>query len=273
MHALLDWAIALSDVRTLFFDNLLIALHSFSFTQKIKDHSSLLSVRSIFKSDVPSSASPWPGTSREPGWGGGGVAVGHLLSPVLRPKSPTALIHQICQLPLSHLMGHPSLVRTPLSEPQRQRCPCFTTTTELGGGGGVTKERRWGLMGGGQGGKTHVLCLKYLLSEKKFTGPLHLDPTHVSFWVAAILIHPWSLALSRIDSRWKKKAYLRGTPIPLCLYSFNNCLTLLCLSSPNKSLSFLAYPPPITAWPLSACPPQQHSLYTVPGALPLTCKV
>jgi hypothetical protein len=46
----------LSDVRTLSFDNLLIALHSFSFTQKIKDHSSLLSVRSIYKSDVPSSA-------------------------------------------------------------------------------------------------------------------------------------------------------------------------------------------------------------------------
>ncbi len=56
MHALLNWAIALSDVRTLFFDNSLIALHSFSFTQKIKDHSSLLSVRSIYKSDVPSSA-------------------------------------------------------------------------------------------------------------------------------------------------------------------------------------------------------------------------
>jgi hypothetical protein len=37
----------LSDVRTLFFDNSLIALHSFSFSQKIKDHSSLLSVRSI----------------------------------------------------------------------------------------------------------------------------------------------------------------------------------------------------------------------------------
>ncbi len=38
-----------------FFDNSLIALHSFSFTQKINDHSSLLSVRSIYKSDVPSS--------------------------------------------------------------------------------------------------------------------------------------------------------------------------------------------------------------------------
>ncbi len=36
-----------------FFDNSLIALHSFSFTQKIKDHSSLLSICSIYKSDVP----------------------------------------------------------------------------------------------------------------------------------------------------------------------------------------------------------------------------
>ena len=39
-----------------FFDSSLIALHSFSFAQKIKDHSTLLSVRSIYKSDVPSSA-------------------------------------------------------------------------------------------------------------------------------------------------------------------------------------------------------------------------
>jgi hypothetical protein len=38
-----------------FFDNSLIALHSFSFTQKINDLSSLLRVRSIYKSDVPSS--------------------------------------------------------------------------------------------------------------------------------------------------------------------------------------------------------------------------
>jgi hypothetical protein len=46
----------LSDVRTLFLNSSLIALHSFSFTQKIKDHSSLLSVCSIYKSDAPSSA-------------------------------------------------------------------------------------------------------------------------------------------------------------------------------------------------------------------------
>jgi hypothetical protein len=36
-------------------DSSLIALHSFSFTQKIEDHSSLLSVHSIYKSDVPTS--------------------------------------------------------------------------------------------------------------------------------------------------------------------------------------------------------------------------
>jgi hypothetical protein len=41
--------------QSLFFDNSLIALHSFSFTQQIKDHSSLLSIRSIYKSDLPSS--------------------------------------------------------------------------------------------------------------------------------------------------------------------------------------------------------------------------
>ena len=45
----------MSDQRTLFFDNSLVALHSFSFTQKIKDRSSLLSARSMYKSDVPSS--------------------------------------------------------------------------------------------------------------------------------------------------------------------------------------------------------------------------
>ncbi len=54
-------------VRTFFFDNSLIALHSFSFTQKIIDHSSSLSsVRSIYKSDVPSSAIRTPSTARMP---------------------------------------------------------------------------------------------------------------------------------------------------------------------------------------------------------------
>jgi hypothetical protein len=56
MHALLKLSDRFERCANSFFDNSLIALHSFSFTQKIKDHSSLLSVRSINKSDVPSSA-------------------------------------------------------------------------------------------------------------------------------------------------------------------------------------------------------------------------
>jgi hypothetical protein len=47
----------LSDQRTLFFDSSLVALRSFPFAQKIKGHSSLLSDRSIQKSDAPSSDS------------------------------------------------------------------------------------------------------------------------------------------------------------------------------------------------------------------------
>ncbi len=107
-------------------------------------------------------SSPWPGTSREPGWGGGGVAVGHLLSPVLRPNSSTALIHHICQLPLSYLMGHPSLERTPLSESQSQRCPCLSTTTELGRGegrgGGLPRRGDEAWWGGGGAGKS-MCCI------------------------------------------------------------------------------------------------------------------
>jgi hypothetical protein len=54
--ALLNWAIALSDQRTLLFDSSLAAPHSFPFAQKIKDRWSLLSDPSIKKNDVPSSA-------------------------------------------------------------------------------------------------------------------------------------------------------------------------------------------------------------------------
>jgi hypothetical protein len=54
-HALLNWAIAMSDVRTLFFANSRIAHRTFSFAQKIKDRTSLMSDRTIFKSNVPSS--------------------------------------------------------------------------------------------------------------------------------------------------------------------------------------------------------------------------
>jgi hypothetical protein len=94
-------------------------------------------------------SSPRPGTSREPGWGGGGVAVGHLLSPALRPNSLTALIHHIRQRHLSYLMGHPSLERTSLSEPQSQRCPRLDNNGAWGGGGYQGEEKK---LGGGEGG-------------------------------------------------------------------------------------------------------------------------
>ena len=70
---------------------------------------------------------------------GGGGAVGHLLPPTLRLNSPTALIHQLCQRHLSHLMGHPSLERTLLLEPQSQRCPA-SQQRSFGGGGGYQGE-------------------------------------------------------------------------------------------------------------------------------------
>jgi hypothetical protein len=76
------------------------------------------------------------------------VAAGHLLSPALQPNSLTALIHHIRQTHLSYLMGHPSLERTPLSEPQSQRRQSQRRGEELGGGG----------RGGGRAGK-RMCCI------------------------------------------------------------------------------------------------------------------
>jgi hypothetical protein len=52
-------------------------------------------------------------------------------------------------------------------------------TTELWGGGGLPRsgvEACWGGGGGGGWAGKCICCLKYLLSEKKFTGQLHLIP-------------------------------------------------------------------------------------------------
>ncbi len=132
-------------------------------------------------------SSPWPGTSRELGWGRGGVAVGHLLSPLLRPNSLTVLIHQICQIPLSYLMGHLSVERTPLSEPQSQRCPRFNNNG-ASGGWGVAKERRRSLMGGGGAGRENA-CVAWNTSSlrKNSLGRYTwILPTFL-FWIAAII--------------------------------------------------------------------------------------
>jgi hypothetical protein len=117
--------------------------------------------------------------------------------------------------PLSYLTGHPSLERIPLSEHQSQRCHAQQQRS-LGGGGGRgegTKERRWsrrGGGGGGEGGKRMCCILKYLLSEKNYKA-VTLESPHISFGWLQLLMHSWSVALSRIDSRWKKSAYLPGT--------------------------------------------------------------
>jgi hypothetical protein len=44
--------------------------------------------------------------------------------------------------------------------------------------------------GGGQGGKTHVLYLKYLLSEKKIQKAVALESYPHFFWVVAIINTP-----------------------------------------------------------------------------------
>ncbi|MFN9982265.1 MAG: hypothetical protein ACK53Y_20225, partial [bacterium] len=59
-----------------------------------------------------------------------------------RPHSLTALTLQICQMPLSYLMGHPSVESTPLSEPWIQRLTCPPLKQRSLGGG-------WGEKGGG----------------------------------------------------------------------------------------------------------------------------
>ncbi len=77
------------------------------------------------------------------------------------------------------------------------------------GGGGVgvgrergTKERRWGW---GLGGGKRMCCDFWAASSLgKNLRPLHLNSTHISFGRLQLLLHLWSVALSRIDSRWKK---------------------------------------------------------------------
>ncbi len=64
---------------------------------------------------------------------------------------------------------------TPVEAPEPEMSPPSYQQSFGGGGGGYQgEEKKLDGGGRGQGGKTHVLGLKYLLSEQKFTGPLHL---------------------------------------------------------------------------------------------------
>ncbi len=114
---------------------------------------------------------------------------------------------------LFHWLWKPAKCAKMTQSPRAKDVPASRQQRSLGerGGGCQGEEMKLG-GGGGQGGKTHVLYLKYLLSEKKFTGLLHLNPTHISFWIAAIInTLVIRVALSMIDSRWKKSAHLRDT--------------------------------------------------------------
>ncbi len=64
--------------------------------------------------------------------GGGGVAVGHLVTPVLRPNSPTALIYQIWQL-RCHNWRITLLLREHPCQSTRARDVFCSTTPKLGG--------------------------------------------------------------------------------------------------------------------------------------------
>jgi hypothetical protein len=67
---------------------------------------------------------------------------------------------------------------TPVGAPEPKMSPLNNNGA---GEGGVCQGEEIKLDGGREGGKTPVIHLKYLLSEKKFTRPLHLNPTHTSF--------------------------------------------------------------------------------------------
>jgi hypothetical protein len=69
---------------------------------------------------------------------------------------------------------------TPVGAPEPKMSPLQQQRSFRGMGGCQGEEKKLDGGGGGWAGK-RMCCLKYLLSEKKFTGPLHLNPTHISF--------------------------------------------------------------------------------------------
>ncbi len=127
-----------------------------------------------------------------------------------------ALIHQTCQ-PHCHIWQVTLLLREHPYRSTRVR----NVPPNNNGAWGVGEEeeggepRRGGEAGGGGGWwgrrETHVLYFEVPPLWEKIIRLLHLSPTHISFGWLQLLIHLWSVALSRIDSRWKKRAYLRGT--------------------------------------------------------------
>ncbi len=78
----------------------------------------------------------------------------------------------------------------PCRSPRAKDVPASRQQRSLGRGGGGERglprrgDEAWG--GGGRAGK-RMCCIWNTSSLREFTGPLHLNPTHISFWIAAII--------------------------------------------------------------------------------------
>jgi len=103
---------------------------------------------------------------------------------------------------LSHLDGSPFI-----SERIRAGVLCFWVATGVGKREGwpMREDIDWEGKGGGRGGGELCVQVKLLASPPLIKNKFEKLPTFGAyFWHAAIIMHFWSAALSRIDSRWKE---------------------------------------------------------------------
>ncbi len=103
---------------------------------------------------------------------------------------------------------------TPCRSPRAKDVPASGQQQSVGvggGGGGLPRRGDEAWWGGGRAGKRMCYIWNTSSLRKNSQGRCTwILPTLLLGWLQ-LLIHPWSVALSRIDSRWKKSAYLRGT--------------------------------------------------------------
>ncbi len=108
-----------------------------------------------------------------------------------------------------HLRGTPLQVR----QSQRLFCQQQRRWGGMKRGGGIQREEAWVGGGGGEVMREHMCgrLFEFASSLRKTIRSLHLNPPHASFWAIAttVLLRSWSVALWRIDSRWKKCTLVR----------------------------------------------------------------